>query len=73
MKAEELFTGDSSKIKVGDTIEFGSYPQENDTPSPIDWYVLKAKDNRVFVLCKDIIKCKSYHEESADITWEDCT
>lgn len=86
MKAGELFFGDSSKIKVGDTIEFGSYPQENDTPSPIEWYVLEVKDGSALILCKDIIGSKLYDDEGKTwagicedrinleyrIIWDDC-
>ena len=33
------------KIIFGSKIEFGLYPQNDDTPSPITWLVLAKEDN----------------------------
>ncbi len=59
-----------------DTVTFGSYPQSNvsgNTKEPIEWIVLDRQGNRVFLLSKYILDCKSYDDVKQYATWEECT
>lgn len=59
-----------------DTVTFGSYPQSDasgNTKEPIEWIVLDRQGNKVLLLSKYILDCKSYNNTNVDITWENCT
>ena len=73
--------GEDKEIHVGDTIEFGRYPQEHKTdtglfiPEPLRWRVLHAdsENGRALVITERLIDCVKYHNVYEDITWEYCT
>ena len=57
--------------KIGETIEFGNYPQDKDgTEKPIEWIVMKKEGNQVLLLSKYVLDAKSYNEGREDVTWE---
>ena len=58
--------------KIGETIEFGNYPQDKDgTEKPIEWIVMKNEGNQVLLLSKYVLDAKPYNnEEWGDVTWE---
>ena len=57
--------------KIGETIEFGNYPQDKDgTEKPIEWIVMKKEGNQVLLLSKYVLDAKPYNEEFEDVTWE---
>ena len=57
--------------KVGETIEFGNYPQDKDgTEKPIEWIVMKKEGNQVLLLSKYVLDAKPYNEELEEVTWE---
>lgn len=60
--------------KPGEIITFGSYPQTADGTdrTPIKWRVLQNSGSELFILSEDILECKRYHAEYADVTWQDC-
>ena len=59
------------EYKVGETIEFGNYPQDKDgTEKPIEWIVMKNEGNQVLLLSKYVLDAKSYNEELEEVTWE---
>ena len=59
------------EYKVGETIEFGNYPQDKDgTEKPIEWIVMKNEGNQVLLLSKYVLDAKPYNEEWEDVTWE---
>ena len=59
------------EYKVGETIEFGNYPQDKDgTEKPIEWIVMKKEGNQVLLLSKYVLDAKPYNEEWEDVTWE---
>lgn len=63
-----------SALKPGDHVTFGSYPQNHgDIKEPIEWVVLEVKDNEALLISRYALDCQPYHEESADITWENCS
>ena len=64
-----------SKVKVGDTIKFGTY--EKDFPAdgrdPIEWVVLEKRKDRMLVVSKYCIESMPYDIEKKSVTWETCT
>ena len=59
------------EYKVGETIEFGNYPQDKDgTEKPIEWIVMKKEGNQVLLLSKYVLDAKSYNEEWEGVTWQ---
>ena len=57
--------------KIGETIEFGNYPQDKDgTEKPIEWIVMKKEGNQVLLLSKYVLDAKPYNEEVEEVTWE---
>ena len=57
-----------------ETIKFGNYWQtNNEVKEPIEWLVIDEKDGKTLLLSKYSLDCKPYHENSCDITWEECT
>ena len=59
------------EYKVGETIEFGNYPQDKDgTEKPIEWIVMKKEGNQVLLLSKYVLDAKPYNEELEEVTWE---
>ena len=59
------------EYKVGETIEFGNYPQDKDgTEKPIEWIVMKKEGNQVLLLSKYVLDAKPYNEEVEEVTWE---
>lgn len=58
--------------KVGDIIEFGSYPYyENGGEKPIEWQILeKYNDGTALVISKYALDNVKYNETYTDVTWE---
>ena len=57
--------------KIGETIEFGDYPQEEDgTEKPIEWIVMKNEGNQVLLLSKYVLDAKPYNEGWENVTWQ---
>lgn len=60
-------------IEVGDTIEFGSYEQDNDISNgkePIEWIVLENEDGHALLVSLNCLDYKSYNTDSVEIIWE---
>ncbi len=65
-----------SKAQVGDTVQFGSYEQDNDTENgaeAIEWLVLDKQDGKLLLLSKYALDAQRYNEEYTDVNWEKCT
>ena len=63
-----------ARAAVGDKVFFGKYPYDKDgNIQKIQWRVLDRKENSLLLLTEYGIDRKKYHEESEDITWENCT
>lgn len=65
-----------SKAKVGDTVFFGSYEQDNDTTNgkeDVEWNVLAKESDRVLLISKYALDCKPYNADYVDVTWETCS
>lgn len=66
-----------SDAKVGATVLFGSYEQDNKTGNgaeKIQWYVLDRKGDEVLLFSKYLLDIKAFHSDYVEyITWEECT
>ena len=65
-----------AQIAVGETIEFGSYPQVKDckdTKQPIKWRVLKKEKDRALLISESILESMPYEENPSGKTWKDCS
>lgn len=65
-----------TKAKVGDTVRFGSYEQDNDVSNgteAIEWFVLDKQDGKFLLLSKKALGAKLYNEGMEDVIWETCT
>ena len=62
------------RVKVGEYVMFGSYPQNyGSAKEPIEWQVLEVNGDEALLLSRYGLDCKQYHhEEYSSITWEDC-
>ncbi|WP_406547718.1 DUF6273 domain-containing protein, partial [Succinimonas sp.] len=61
------------RVKVGEYVKFGSYPQNNGSArEPIEWLVLEVSGNEAFLVSRYGLDCKQYHHQNTSITWEDC-
>lgn len=64
--------------KIGDTVIFGRYEQDNDTSNgseSVEWLVLDVKDGKALVISKyglDAVQYSSSTKKVA-VTWETCT
>lgn len=65
-----------SEAKAGDTVQYGSYEQDNDLSNgaeAIEWLVVDKQDGKLLLLSKEALDCKSYNEKREYVTWETCT
>ncbi len=59
------------KVKIGDIIKFGKYPQNNgNIKMPIEWLVLNISHDSILLISRYGLDCKPYHNTWKDITWE---
>ncbi len=78
-EAECLFQkqkGGLTNIKVGSSIKFGFYEQDNNTSNgkeEIEWKVLAVKGNKALVISQYALDCRQYNSAEVDTTWEKCT
>ena len=70
---ETIDPRDYSRAYPFETVEFGSYPQATDNPTPVEWLVLDEKGSRKLLLAKYALDCKPYNDGQEDTTWEACT
>uniref|UniRef100_UPI003864DE61 DUF6273 domain-containing protein n=1 Tax=Succinimonas sp. TaxID=1936151 RepID=UPI003864DE61 len=61
------------RVKVGEYVKFGSYPQNNGSAKePIEWLVLEVNGDEAFLVSRYGLDCKQYHHEYVSMTWEQC-
>ena len=59
------------QYKVGDTVLFGRYPQDEDGGvKPIEWIVMKKEENKVLLLSKYVLDTSQYNNKFEEVTWE---
>lgn len=59
--------------KVGDTLEFGQYEQDNQTGNgmePIEWEVLETNETGALLMSRYILDCVPYYTSRSAVTWE---
>lgn len=63
---------DGDCFTVGDTVEFGRYPQNENSPVPLPltWQILKINDDSVLLISQYVLEQYTYHDQQEDITWE---
>ena len=61
-----------SKLKVGKTILFGSYPQttNGNEMSPIRWTILDMRGDKALLISKYGLDSKPYNTNESDVDWE---
>ena len=60
------------RVKVGEYVKFGSYPQNNGSAKePIEWLVLEVNGDEAVLISRDGLDCRQYHS-GGSITWEQC-
>lgn len=60
-----------SHVKPGNTLFFGRYPREADgAVRPLVWQVVAQDEDRLLVLCRDIIDARCYHSSAQPVSWE---
>ncbi len=64
------------KYKVGITVKFGRYEQDNKASNGkegIEWLVLANDGNTATLISRFALDCKPYNTEDTSVTWETCT
>lgn len=62
-------------VRVGDTITFGAYEQDNvymNGSEPIEWYVLYADDSRALLISRYCLFSEVYSKDWQKTTWDKC-
>ena len=71
---KEKETEEKLEVEIGETMTFGSYPQDADgTVKPIEWDVLDIQDGKALLISSKCLDARPYNEEYAPVTWEKCT
>ena len=67
----------TEKLKKGETICFGRYPQKSDpsaAPEPIEWIILETDEKSVKLLSRYGLTAKAFDDNGGwGVTWENCT
>lgn len=66
----------SSAVKSGDIIVFGSYEQDNleeNGPEAVEWLVLDVQDNYALLLSRYALDSQRYHKVTAQVSWNNCS
>ena len=75
-KTEKENKASFNKYKVGDSVFFGLYEQDNDFSNgaeKIEWQVLAVQDDKILVISNEALDCQPYNSSGSNISWEDCT
>ena len=65
-----------ANVKVGSTIKFGFYEQDNKTSNgkeEIEWQVLAKEGTKILVISKYALDCQRYNNSATNTTWKTCT
>ena len=65
-----------AQAKVGETIKFGKYEQDNDLTNGLEdiaWIVLKKENGKLLVTTEYALEAMAFNTTHADVTWETCT
>ena len=66
---------DYTSRDIGETIIFGEYDIDKDgkDKEEMEWIILDKEDDKILVVSKYAVAEKSYHTNSAEIDWSDCS
>ena len=64
-----------ARVKAGDIVTFGHYPQNADgkDKTPIEWIVLKTDGKTAMLISRYALDSCHYYPTGKDVTWETCT
>lgn len=63
-------------IRVGDSVYFGAYEQDNRSSNgkeDIEWIVLEIRDDKALILSKYILDAIAYNRRDEYVTWASCS
>ena len=65
----------ADKIRIGDIIIFGHYPQEvsGDDNTEIRWIVYKLSGTKAFLLSEKILSMRYFNDKGRPTTWKNCS
>lgn len=65
----------ASELRVGDTVYFGSYEQDNRSSrkEDIEWQVLEIREDKALLLSRYILDAIPYNSRLRAMTWENCS
>ncbi len=75
-RIKSLKTISASSWKVGGTVFFGKYEQDNDRANgkeDIAWKILAVEGDKALLISQYGLDARSYHTTSASVTWESCS
>lgn len=75
-QSDEEIEQSYENVRIGDTISFGKYEQDNNDSNgkeELEWIVLDKQKDRILVITKYCIDQSSYHCDKTEVTWQDCT
>ena len=61
---------ESETEEITGTVFFGSFPQNTESPEPIEWLVLGSDGDKVLLLTKKSIESLPWHNTHEGITWD---
>lgn len=64
----------SGELKVGSTISFGSYEQDNDItngPEAIRWIILAKEEGKILVVSQHALDTRRFNETAGDVEWNE--
>ena len=65
-----------TEIRIGDTVNFGWYEQDNNTGNgkeEIEWLVLDKEGKDILLMSYYALDCQQYNTINEDVTWETCS
>ncbi len=65
-----------ANVKVGSTIKFGLYEQDNNTSNgkeDVEWLVLAKEGDKALVISRYALDCRQYDTSYTAVTWEICS
>ena len=75
-QAQSAFTNLLNTLKVGESVLFGTYEQDDNIangPEFVEWQVLDIQDGKILLLSKYALVCARYNISPEETTWERST
>lgn len=65
--------GCTGPVRIGDTVSFGTYVQNEAAPRAIQWEVLDLQNGKVLLLSKYALEAMSFNSSDGVISWKNCS